>query len=755
MTTTPTAPSTTIHNDVEVSLRIEGMTCASCVARVETALRELPGVSAARVNLATETAAVQLEGDVPAEALVQAVRSAGYEAAPFSRTGADVSTDRRHQQRLREARQAVITAIGFGLPIMGLHWFAHRLSSSEPGAHFWPMALQGLLAILLLASPAGGPILVGGFRAIIHRSPNMDLLISLGVLAATIGSFAGMFLPSLHLNHFHEAAMILGFINVGRYLEVRARGRASAALAALAKRAPRTAVRIEDGSPRQVPVDEVNPGDQLQVAAESYVPVDGRVVSGSAAVDASMWTGESLPVEVGPGDEVLGGSYVHSGAMVVQATAVGARSAMARIIQLVDEAQTSKTHLQRVADRVAGVFVPIVIALAAITAAGWLIWAAEDRISAALSTTVAVLVVACPCAMGLATPTAVMVATGSAAMKGIIVRDAAALERAGSADTVFLDKTGTLTTGQPRVAAVYPQEGVETQTVLTLAAAAEQFSPHPLAKAIVEHARERGLKLPMPSAYRAEAGMGVVATIDGAEVAVGSERHVRAFLEGGSTGDDHTATDKPPPSPALSRGGEVGAGTLVYVVRGASPVGAVVLEDTLRETARETVARLKTIGVHPVLLTGDREAAGRAVGAVVGIDDVEANVSPGGKSERVAARQAAGHRVIMVGDGINDAPALAAADVGIAMGGGTQVAGETAHITLVGDRLELLPESVLLARRSARIIKQNLFWAFIYNIVAIPLAALAILPASYAAAAMMFSSISVVLNSLRLQRIRA
>ncbi|MEP0841620.1 MAG: cadmium-translocating P-type ATPase [Phycisphaerae bacterium] len=717
-----------------IGLHVAGMTCASCVARVESALAAVPGVHEARVNLATETAAVRADATVRAEQLIEAVRSAGYEALPASVGGAELSPGRREQQRLREARQAVVVAVGIGLPIMGLHRFAHALSGTGPGAHFWPAMLQALLTVMLLISPAGGPILAGGLRAALRRAPNMDLLITLGVLAAVLGSVAGLFVPSLHqLNHFHEAAMILGFINIGRYLEARARGRASAALAALLRRAPRMATLVEGQTAHQVPVEVVRVGDVLRVAAESYVPVDGVVLAGSGTVDASMWTGEPLPVEVSAGDKVLGGSYVHSGALTIQAGAVGAESALARIVRLVEEAQTGKTRLQGLADRVAGVFVPIVVVLAAATFAGWLVFRGGDQLSAALSAAVAVLVVACPCAMGLATPTAVMVATGSAALRGIIVRDAAALERAGTADVVFLDKTGTLTTGAPRVAALRPAEGIDADDLLRLAASAEQFSPHPLARAIVSAARQRGLPLATPTAYTADAGLGVTAELDGRIIRAGSERFLQSQARAAV--------------PRIHE--DAAAGTWVHVADGDRYVGAIVLADTIRATAGPAVAELKAMGLRPVLLTGDHERAARAVAEAVGIEEYEAGVSPGGKGERVRARRDAGFRVIMVGDGINDAPALAAADVGIALAGGTDVAGEAAHISLVGDRLDLLPTAVALARKSARVIRQNLFWAFFYNTAAIPLAALGVLPASYAAAAMMFSSISVVLNSLR------
>jgi Cu+-exporting ATPase len=503
-------------------------------------------------------------------------------------------------------------------------------------------------------------------------------------------------------------------------------------------------MRIENGTVREVPVEQIARGDRVQVAAESYVPVDGRVLSGRAALDLSMWTGESAPVEVEPGAELYGGSYVYSGAMTVEATAVGADSAIARIARMVEEAQTGKTRLQALADRVAGAFVPIVVVLAVLTLAGWLIAGAEA--TKAWSAMIAVLVVACPCAMGLATPVAVMVATGSAALRGIIVRDPAALERAATCDIALLDKTGTLTAGRFTIAAIRPvQRGSHADftehELLRLAATAEQFSVHPLAKAIVDEARARGIDLEDPAEYDAHAGLGVSVLVNGRRVLVGSRRYLER---------ERVAVNAERGMRNAESDGDTA--TTVYVAADGRLAGCILLQDTPREAARDAVTRLKSLGLSPMLVTGDQEPAARAVASAVGIDEVRAAVSPPGKAELVRDLHKQGRRVLMVGDGINDAPALAAADVGIAMTGGTEVAAETAEIALAGDRIERVPDAVALARRSVRIIRQNLFWAFAYNVVAIPLAMLGILPAGYAAAAMMFSSISVVLNSLRLQR---
>jgi Cu+-exporting ATPase len=756
------------------------MTCASCVARVESALRSVPGVESARVNLATESASVHAAASIEPQQLVGAVQAAGYDAVAGG-VGSDTASERRQEQHLRERRQALITAVGIGLPIMALHWLGHRLAGTHEGGHFWPMLLQGLLTVMLLISPAGGPIIVGGIRALLRRSPNMDLLIALGVLAATFGSFAGLLVPQLaHANYFHDAAMILGFINLGKYIEARSRARAASSLSALLKRVPRRAVRIEPDGSREVPIELIQPGDRLQVAAESYVPVDGRVISGHAAVDMSMWTGESTPLDVERDGEVLGGSYVHSGAVTMEATAAGADSAISRIARMVEEAQTGKTQMQAIADRVAAVFVPIVVLLAVLTCIGWLI--AGGGGAAAWSAMIAVLVVACPCAMGLATPMAVMVATGSAALRGIIVRDPAVLERAAGCQVALLDKTGTITTGQIKVQGVYPKGEFSEAEILRLGGAAEQFSMHPLARAITAAARGRGIELPEPTQYDVHAGLGVKVTIEDRVVHVGSADYLEreGIIKGRGnlvpqlrqdTGSDHTGqpsdarasshqgvdsifgTDPVPMNPEPPSA-DLG-GTYVFVAVDGLLAGVIVLRDEPRTEARETVNRLRQLNVRPMMVTGDQEEAAHTIARAVGIEEIFAGVSPPGKADLVRRLQGEGLRVLMVGDGINDAPALAAADVGVAMSGGTQVAAETAAIALAGDRIELVPETIELARRSVRIIRQNLFWAFAYNVVAIPLAMLLILPAAYAAAAMMFSSISVVLNSLRLQRLRS
>ncbi len=720
------------------------MTCGSCVARVERALQSVDGVREARVNLTTETATVNVENDaITPDSLIQAVRDAGYDAER-SRGGSDAQRvrDSTHQVQLREQRQAMVQAIGLGVPIVALDFLAPMLESSLPGSHVWWRVLQGALCTMLLRSPAGAPILVGGLRAVIHRSANMDVLITLGVTSAYLFSVASVFLPSLSAFHFGAAAMILAFINVGKFFELRARREASGAVAALARRMPKTGVRVTNGEIETVPIDDIKVGDMLRVTEDNVVPVDGVVVSGSAALDQSAMTGESIPVARRTGDDVLAGCIVREGSINIRATALGADSAIGAIIQAVDNAQTGKTQMQRIADKVAGVFVPVVVTIAVVTLIGWSI--AGAPFSDALTAAIAVLVIACPCAMGLATPTAVMVATGNAALDGILVRDAAALEAAGKVDTILFDKTGTLTTGMATVKKVFDEPvGPVTRDendVLQLAASAEQFSQHPFARAIVASAKSSQMSLADPASFQSEAGFGVSATIDDKAVLVGSP----AFMA-------KHEIDLTPLEDRMETMAMDGQSIVVLAVDG-HVAGLIGLTDTIRTGAAEAIERVERMGIATAMITGDHSHTAQAVAASVGIKDVAAETRPQDKLAEVARRQQHGRRVAFVGDGINDAPALTAADVGIAFAAGTDVANAAADITLVSDDLSLIPEAVDMARRSVRIIKENLFWAFFYNAAAIPLAATGRIHPGVAAAAMMVSSITVVLNSLRLRK---
>lgn len=726
-----------------VRLRVEGMTCGGCVARVERALQSVPGVAQARVNLSTQLATIELNGQpVSATQLIEAVRGAGYDAEPLRPgDGARQALDKDHVERLRRQKQAMWQAIAVALPVMAIHWLASIISSHQAGGHVWPHAIQGLLTGLLLASSAGAPILVGGLRAALHRVPNMDLLITLGVTTAFVAGVVNVLGGRPDAADFHAAAMILAFINVGRYLEIRAKHGASSAVASLARRMPTMALLVTESGTEKVPVERIRPEDLVRIPADHVIPVDGEVIEGEAAVDESSLTGESVPRRRTKEDRVAAGTLVQEGVLTVRATRVGADSTIGRIVRAVEAAQSGKTQLQRVADRVAGVFVPIVVVLAFATLllTHWM--APELGWGEAVQRAVAVLVISCPCAMGLATPTAVMVVTGRAAELGILVRDVAALERAGMVREILLDKTGTLTSGRPRLAEIVPVMGtdttkVEADEVLRVAASVEQFSQHPLARAIVQEAKQKGIELEIPLNFESRPGAGVRASLAIGPVVVGSASFLR----------EHGIA-----IPLKDSSNDQAEGTLVGIVVGGRLLGWIELVDTLRPHSRQAVEELSRLGVNATLLTGDQRAVANAVAKQAGIQEVVAEVGPVQKSEIVRERRQSGRAVAMVGDGINDAAALAEADVGITFASATDVAIGAAAITIVHEDLMRLPQIVELARQSVRIIRQNLFWAFFYNVLAIPLAALGRVSPGVAAAAMMFSSISVVLNSLRLR----
>lgn len=721
-----------------------GMHCAGCVGRVEQALRGVPGVREVSVQLMTESAAVTAESasDLRPE-LLKAVRAAGYDAEvtsradPFAALGADESA---HREQLRRGRQALIQAIGLVLPILAVDHFRHDLWGHDPASQVSALLLELILLVMLALSPAGAPILVSGLRAIVFRTANMDLLITMGFTVALASSIYGTFIArDDSFVHIHAAAMILGLVCVGRYLETGARGRASAAMSALARRAPKTALVRRDGQAVSIPVARLQPGDVVVVPPHSGIPADGEIVDGSAAIDESLMTGEPMPVTRSVGDRVLGGTLVVEGRIDIRVTATGAQAALGRIAQLVAKAQSGKTAMQRLADRVAAVFTPIVIIAAALTFAAWLAAYGRGALSDAARAAIAVLVVACPCALGLATPVVVMVASGAAALRGILVRDAAMLEAMSRVDTVVWDKTGTITAGTPSVQRVVTFGTLTETDVLQLAASAQLLSPHPLAKAIVAHARRMGLSPAAPAHFESVPGAGVVA---------GFSRS-----EGGAPADILVGSEKL----LVSRGvtvpesGEPVAQTHAWVAANGAVVARIELTDTIRPSARDAVRRLSALGMRSEMLTGDHAAAAHGIAEAAGIDTLHAGMDPAGKVARIERLKRGGCFVAMVGDGVNDAAALAAADVGIAFATGADVAGEAAGINLIGSTPHLVADAAELAQRSVRIIRQNLFWAFIYNVLMIPLAAVGRLPPAVAAGAMMISSLTVVLNALRLK----
>jgi len=716
---------------------LRGMTCASCVSAVERALVGVPGAAKVEVSLPLHRLGVELgegeERDAVAKAVARAVEAAGYqltlrEAGQGDLLEQERAAASRRADDLRAARWRAVTALILAAPLFVLGMGGMALGLELP---VWTGWLQAVLATICMA--VAWPIFRTAAVRLRHGGANMDSLVALGTLAAWGLSLDALLRDPGAMLHFEAAGVILAFVLLGRFLEARAQDRTGEALRGLLDLAPTTALRLDAaGEVHEIPASELRVGDRLRVLPGQSVPTDAVVIEGSSSLDESMLTGESAPVVRGPGDPVSGGTINGEAALDVEATRVGADTQLARIVRLVGQAQGSKAAVEGLADRISGVFVPIVLVLAMVTAAGWVASGAVP--SAALLTAAAVLVVACPCALGLATPTAVVVAIGRAARDGLLIREARALERLEQVTHVVFDKTGTLTAGRFELVSCHPGAGVERERLLAVAAALESKSEHPLARGVVSAAD--GLELPSTSEVKVVVGGGVEGQLDGELTLVGSP----AWLgrRGVAADPDWEA--------------HLNDGTCVAVAAAGRPLGLLVLRDQPRPTARAAVQRLVDLGLIPVLLSGDRRAVAEQVAAELGIQEVLAEVDPAGKLIEIERLQSTGAKVAMVGDGLNDAPALAGAHVGIAMGGGTDVAKETAQVVVLGDDPLQVAAAVALARRTLRIIRQNLGWAFAYNVVALPLAMLGIVHAALAAAAMASSSVLVVGNSLRLRR---
>jgi Cu+-exporting ATPase len=735
----------------EITLSVGGMHCAACVARVERALAAAPGVELATVNLATRQAKVKYNPRLTnLAALSRMVKDAGYEVEGASR---EQRPPRSPEDEVKEFRRRFLLALVLSLPV----W----LSMIPPVTAAVGLSHRAMaFTLLIFATPvmfySGASFFAGAASAARRRSTNMDTLVALGTSAAYFYSAWVTFLPETvaaagHAPalYYDTAVMIITFILLGRWLEARTRGRASEALRRLFALAPPTA-RVRRGETEQeVPLAAVAVGDLVVVRPGEKIPVDGVVAEGNSSVDESMLTGESMPAPKEPGAEVWGATLNQRGFLVFRATRVGQDMVLSQIIRLVDEAQTRKAPIERLVDRVAAVFVPVVIGLAALTFLAWYVWGPPPTLSRAVISMVAVLIIACPCAMGLATPTAVMVGSGRGAELGILMRGGEPLERGYRLTTVVFDKTGTLTRGAPQVTDIHTWEQWSAEAVLAHAAALEEKSEHPLAEAVTHAAKAQNLALPRVDNFQAVPGLGVEAEIDGQEALLGN----LAFLAGQGVAAERLAAHQV----QLSREGK----TAIFLAVAGKPVGVIAAADTLKPRAAQTVAALKDMGLKILLLSGDNRMTAAAVAKSIGIDEVLAEVLPGDKAKKVAELQAAGEVVAMVGDGINDAPALAAADVGIALGTGADVALEAADLTLIRDDLDLIPQAINLSRQMMRIIRQNLFWAFCYNVVALPVAAGAFYPLwgwtlnpALAALAMAMSSVSVVTNSLRLRRFK-
>ncbi len=733
----------------EVELAVSGMHCASCVGRIESALGRVPGVSLAVVDLLSGRARVRLsDPSLPLERLLEAVSAVGYEAreaASADRTGLEELVDAEQAERAaqlaaltRKAAFAAVVAVPVALLSMAEVTF--------PGRD----VLFLLLTALVLAFPAR-EILVSGARAAARLAPDMNTLVTLGTTAAFLTSAAATLFPALfhaeggHAPVYYEAAVVVvALVLLGRFLEERAKGKAGDAIRALARLGARKARLVRDGAELEVPLERVRAGDLLRVLPGEKVPTDGVLVEGSTAVDESLVTGESIPVEKGPGDPLLGATVNGNGAVVMKATRVGKETALAQVVKLVRQAQATKAPVQRLVDRVAAVFVPTVVLVALLSFVGWMAWGPEPRLLRALLAATSVLLVACPCALGLATPTALVVGTGRGARMGLLLRDAGVLEKAARVTAVVFDKTGTLTSGRPAVTAVRPVDGTSEAELLVALAALESGSEHPLGRAIVAEANARGLAFERARDVKAVPGGGVTGTVGGAPALAGSE----AFLAARGVAVPETLA------------GEADGGTLVLLAVGGALRGAVTLADPLKPSAREALAGLAARGLSLHLLSGDRPAAVAAAALEAGIPEgnVAARLTPSEKAERVKALRAAGAVVAMVGDGVNDAPALAAADLGVAIGSGTDVARAASDVTLVGGALSGIGTAIDLSAATLRNVRQNLFLAFAYNVILIPLAAGAFYPFTgwtlnpmLAGFAMAASSVSVVTNALRLR----
>ncbi len=745
--------------EARADLAVTGMTCANCAATVERVLRrKVPGVTGATVSLAAERATVTWNPDVTSlETMAAAVARAGY-GLVLSGPGEDADASERAARaaQRRAQRRALTVGVACSLPLL-------LLSMGRDVGLFgaWAAAPWVNWLFLALATPiqfyTGASHYGGAWRSLRAGSANMDTLVALGSSAAYFHSLAVLLRPAAgHHVYFETSALIITIIRLGKFLEMSARGRAGAALRRLLDLAPLTARRLDPATGREeeVPAADLRPGELVVVRPGERVPADGVVQDGRSAVDESLLTGESTPIDKQPGDPVWGATVNHEGLLRLAITGVGADTALARVVRLVRQAQADRATAQRLADRVARVFVPAIVSIALIAFALW--WGLGGAFTPALLRLIAVLVVACPCALGLATPMAIMVGTGLGARHGILFREPTALERAGRVDTVLFDKTGTLTAGRLRVVALAAVAGgpVSPADLQRLAAGAESGSEHPLARALVEAARDAGVEVPAPSDFLAAPGRGVSARVEGRKVLAGR-------LEWLAERGIDTA-----PLDAVAAAQRAAGRALVTVAIDGRAAGVVALADREKPGAAAAVAALRKLGLTPVMITGDHPRAAAAVAAAVGISEVEAGVLPAAKADAVARRRAAGLRVAMVGDGVNDAPALAAADLGVALAGGADVALEAADVTLLKGDLAGVARAVRLSRATLRTVRQNLFWAFAYNVALVPLAAGALHGATalplfvrdlhpvLAAAAMACSSLTVVLNSLRLGRVR-
>ncbi|HDR7950761.1 TPA: copper-translocating P-type ATPase [Bacillus toyonensis] len=725
---------------------VSGMTCAACANRVEKRLNKLDGVNKATVNFALESATVDFNPDeVSVNEMKSTITKLGYKLEVKS-DEQDGSTDHRLQEIERQKKKFIISFI-LSFPLL----WAMVSHFSFTSFIYLPDMLMNPWVQLALATPVqfiiGGQFYIGAYKALRNKSANMDVLVALGTSAAY---FYSVYLSiqsigsSEHMTdlYFETSAVLITLIILGKLFEAKAKGRSSEAIKKLMGLQAKTATVVRDGTEMKILIEEVVAGDIVYVKPGEKIPVDGEIVEGKSAIDESMLTGESIPVDKTIGDVVIGSTINKNGFLKVKATKVGRDTALAQIIKVVEEAQGSKAPIQRVADQISGIFVPVVVVIAIITFAVWMIFVTPGDFGGALEKMIAVLVIACPCALGLATPTSIMAGSGRSAEYGILFKGGEHLEATHRLDTVILDKTGTVTNGKPVLTDIIVADGFHEEEILRLVGATEKNSEHPLAEAIVEGIKEKKIDIPSSETFEAIPGFGIESIVEGKQLLIGTRRLMTKFnidIEEVSKSMEE-----------LEREGK----TAMLIAIDKEYAGIVAVADTVKDTSKAAIARLKKMGLDVVMITGDNTQTAQAIAGQVGIDHVIAEVLPEGKAEEVKKLQAQGKKVAMVGDGINDAPALAIADIGMAIGTGTDVAMEAADITLIRGDLNSIADAIFMSKMTIRNIKQNLFWALAYNGLGIPIAALGFLAPWVAGAAMAFSSVSVVLNALRLQRVK-
>lgn len=748
-------------HEKEVSIPVQGMTCAACAKAIERALGKADGVAGVSVNFATEKAVVTYDPSrIRISEIKQVIAKAGYKALEIESKNAVDEDKARKEKEIRTLWMKFIVSALFTVPLlyiaMGpmIWWLRWPIPKWLNPMQF---PLTYALVQIVLVTPviiAGYRFYTVGFKAILRRSPNMDSLIAMGTSAAILYSLYSTYrisigeFVSVNDMYFETAGVIITLILLGKSLEAVSKGRTSEAIKKLMGLAPKTAIVIQDGKEMEIPIEEVEAGDVILVKPGEKIPVDGEVLEGHTSVDESMLTGESIPVEKNPGDKVIGASINKHGLIRFKATKVGSETALAQIIKLVEDAQGSKAPIAQMADIVSGYFVPVVFAIAVLAAAAWFI--GGQSVVFALTIFIAVLVIACPCALGLATPTAIMVGTGKGAENGILIKGGEALESTHKINTIVFDKTGTLTEGKPEVTDIVPAADVDRSTLLRIAASAEKGSEHPLGEAIVRGAEKEGLELSRVEKFTAIPGHGIEVMIDGIHVLLGN----RKLMVDRSIGLEPQESE----SDRLAAEGK----TPMYIAMDNQLAGIIAVADVVKESSERAIKKLHSMGIQVAMITGDNRRTAEAIARQVGIDRVLAEVLPQDKAHEVKKLQAEGRKVAMVGDGINDAPALAQADIGIAIGSGTDVAIESADIVLMRSDLMDVPTAIQLSKSTIRNIKQNLFWAFGYNVAGIPLAAGLLyafggplLNPVFAAAAMSLSSVSVLANALRLKRFKA